>query len=87
MEDDLKILEVEYLSNRFLNHTQTLNLSLYDQTTFYKSFKWRWPYNGRLLQNIKKWHISATAYTKIIYLDLDYQTMFYKSLKWKWPQV
>ena len=31
MEDDLKILKVKYLSNRLLDHSQILNLSLYDQ--------------------------------------------------------
>ena len=41
MEDDLKILKVDYLSNNLLDHTQILNLSLYDQTIFFKSFK-RW---------------------------------------------
>jgi hypothetical protein len=41
MED--KILKVVYLSNHLLDHTQILNLSLYDQTIFYKSFKWRQP--------------------------------------------
>ena len=30
IEDDLKILKVEYLSNHLLDHTQILNLSLYD---------------------------------------------------------
>ena len=43
MEDNLKILKVEYLSNHLLDHTQILNLSLVDQTIFYKSLKWRWP--------------------------------------------
>ena len=33
MEDDLKILKVEYLSNHLLDHTQILNLSLNDHTT------------------------------------------------------
>jgi hypothetical protein len=42
-EDDLKILKVEYFSNYLLDQTQTLNLSLYDQTIFYNSFKWRRP--------------------------------------------
>ena len=41
MEDDLKILEVEYLSNHLLDPTQILNLSLDDQTILYKFFKWR----------------------------------------------
>ena len=37
MEDNLKILKLEYLSNHFVDLTQILNLSLYDQTIFYKS--------------------------------------------------
>ena len=32
MEDDLKILKVEYLMNHLLDPTQILNLSLDDQT-------------------------------------------------------
>ena len=36
MEDDLKILKVESLSNHLLDHTQILNLSLEDQTKFNK---------------------------------------------------
>ena len=34
MEDDLKILKVEYLSNNSLDHTQILTLSFKDQTIF-----------------------------------------------------
>ena len=34
MEDDLKILKVEYLFNQLLDHTQILNLSLDNQTIF-----------------------------------------------------
>ena len=30
MEDDLKILKVEYRSNHLLDHTQILNWSFYD---------------------------------------------------------
>ena len=44
MEDDLKISKVEYLSNRLLDPTQILNLSLYDQIIFCKLFKWRKPH-------------------------------------------
>ena len=40
MEDDLKILKVEYLRNQLLDQTQILNLGLFDQTIYYKSFKW-----------------------------------------------
>ena len=41
MEDNLKILKVEYLNNNLLEHTEILNFSLDDQTLFYKSLKWR----------------------------------------------
>ena len=34
MEDDLKILKVEYFSNHLLDHTQILNLSLDNQQIF-----------------------------------------------------
>jgi hypothetical protein len=39
MEDDLKILKVEYLSNGLLDHSQIVNLSLHDQTVFCKTFR------------------------------------------------
>jgi hypothetical protein len=39
MEDDLKISKVEYLSDRLLDPTQILILSLYDQIILYKFFK------------------------------------------------
>ena len=34
-------IKVEYLSNHLLDDTQILNLSLDDQTIFYKSIQWR----------------------------------------------
>ena len=43
MEDNLKILKVEYLSNPLLDHTQCLNLSLVDKAILYKSLKLSWP--------------------------------------------
>ena len=43
IEDDLKILKVEYLNNLFLDHTQILNSSLNVQTIFCQSYKWRLP--------------------------------------------
>ena len=39
MEDDLKILKVEYLSNPLLDHTQILNLDVGDQSKVFKYFK------------------------------------------------
>jgi hypothetical protein len=43
MEDEYKLLESEYLSNRYVDHAQILNLSLDEQIITYKSFKWRQP--------------------------------------------
>ena len=42
-EDDLRILKVEYLSDRLLDPTQILNLSLDDQIIFDKFFRFRQP--------------------------------------------
>ena len=39
IEDNLKILKVEYLSNILLDPTQILNLSLDDQIILYKFIK------------------------------------------------
>ena len=44
MEEDLKILQVEYLGNHSLDDTQILRLSKDDQTIIYK------PYNEDDLQ-------------------------------------
>ena len=41
MEDYLKILEVEYLSNNWLDLAQILNLSWGDQTKIAYCLKWR----------------------------------------------
>ena len=49
MEDNLKILKVEYLSNHLLNNTKILNLSLEDQTTFYKLLKCRRPLKYKIV--------------------------------------
>ena len=43
LEDNLKILTVEYLSNNWSDLAQILNLSLYDQSKVYKCIKGRWP--------------------------------------------
>ena len=45
IEDNLKILKVEYISNHLLDYTKILILSLDDQAIFHKSFKWRQPQN------------------------------------------
>ena len=47
MEKDLKILKVEYLSNRLLDHIQISNLRLCKQTIFLN------PPDGKGPQNIK----------------------------------
>ena len=73
MEDDLKILKWEYLSNHLLEHNQILNLSLDDQTIFYKSFKWRWPPMEDNPKILKVEYLSnhLLDHTKILNLSLD----------------
>ena len=58
IEDDLKIVKVEYLSNHLLDHTQILNLSLFNQTLFCKSFKWRRPSMEGYLNILKVEYVS-----------------------------
>ena len=58
MEEDLKILKVEYLSNHWSDFPQILNLSLGDQTKIKNAHKendlqWKTTSNGRRPQNIK----------------------------------
>ena len=43
MEDGLKILKVEYLSNHLFDQTQILKFSLDEKTLFFESSKWRRP--------------------------------------------
>ena len=52
MEDNLKILKVEYLSNPLLEHTQILALSLDDLTIFLLILKMKSTFNGRQPQNM-----------------------------------
>jgi hypothetical protein len=52
MEDNLKILKAEYLSNHLWDQTQILSLSLYDQTLFGNplnedDLQWKATSNGR----------------------------------------
>ena len=58
MKEDLKILKVAYPSNLLLDLTQILNLSLDDQTIFYKSLKWRRPPMEDDLQILKEEYLS-----------------------------
>jgi hypothetical protein len=50
MEDNLKLLKVEYLRNQLLDHTQILNLRLDDQTIFLQILKIKTTSNGRIPQ-------------------------------------
>jgi hypothetical protein len=43
MEDDLKILKTEYISNHWSDLSQILNLSLGNQTKIKYCLKWRQP--------------------------------------------
>jgi hypothetical protein len=69
----------EYLSNHLLDHTQILNLSLYDQTILCKG---RPPPMEDDLKILKVEHLSNHLLdpTQILNLCLDDQTILYKSL-------
>ena len=85
MEDDLNILKVEYLSNQLLDHIQISNLSLDDQTIFYKFLKWRRPPmedNFKILKG--EYHSNHLDKTN---LSLDDSIKFYKFVKWRWTPV
>ena len=63
MEEDLKLLKMEYLSNHLLDQTQIWNLCLYDQTIVYKSLKrrnfklkLRWPKQILQILKMKRTH-------------------------------
>jgi hypothetical protein len=43
LENSLKILIVEYITNHWLDLAQIFILGLYDQTKDYKNIYWRWP--------------------------------------------
>ena len=73
MEEDLKLLKVEYLSNCLLDHAQILNLSLHDQTILYNSFQSRWPPMEDDLKISKVQYLSNDLLdpTHILNLSLD----------------
>ena len=81
MEDDIKIIKVEYLSNQLLGHTQISDLRLDDQTIFYKSLKWRLPTMEDDLKILKVEYLNnqLLRHSQISDLRLDDQTIFYKS--------
>jgi hypothetical protein len=54
MEEDLKILRVEYLSNHGTDLPKIFNLSLGDQTEIKKMVAMKTTSNGRRPQNIKR---------------------------------
>ena len=72
MEDDLKILKVEYLGNHLLDNSQIFNLSLNDQNIFYKSFEWRRPPMEDDLKILKVEYLSNLSWdhTQILKLSL-----------------
>ena len=55
MEEDLKILKVEYLSNHWLDLPQILNLSLVDRIKMKNTWNEKGPTMEDNLKNIKIW--------------------------------
>ena len=88
MEDNLKILKVEYLSKRLLDHTQILNLCLYDQTILCKSFKWRRPPMEDDFKISKVEHLSNYVLdpSQIVNSSLYDQTIV-QIFKWRWSPM
>ena len=58
MEEDLKILKVEYISNHWSDLTQIWNLSLGDQNKLYQYFKRRRPEMEEDLKILKVFYLS-----------------------------
>ena len=75
MEDDLKILKVEYLSNHWSDLPKILNLSLSDQTKIKYCLKWRRPTIEDDLKIFKVEYLSNRSdLPQIINLSLWVQT-------------
>ena len=62
MEDDLKTLEVQYLSNHWLDHTQIYNLVFGDQTKLNKCFKKTTKKNSKYIKNLSNHWLDCTFY-------------------------
>jgi hypothetical protein len=86
MEDYLKILRAEYLSNDAMDHTPILYS--YDKPSFVNPCK-KQTSNGRWSTNIKVEYLSKHLLdpTHILKLSLDYQTILYESFIWRWPPM
>ena len=88
MEDDLKILKVEYLSNYWSDFPQILNLSLGEQTKITNSWKeddLQW----KMTSDYKKLNISATStdFPQISKLSLGDQTKTKRTSKGRRPPM
>ena len=83
MEDDLKIMKVEYTNNRLLDHAKILNLDLGDQSKVFKYLKWRRPPMGDDLKILKVEYLSnhSLDLTQISNSSLCDLTIIYKSFK------
>ena len=66
MEDNLKILKVEYLSNHWLDFPQILNLRKGDQTKTTYFLKWRQPQKKTTSKNQ---HLYNSATTNRIFFE------------------
>ena len=82
MEDNLKILKVEYLSNHLFDPTQILNLSLDGQPVLKFFFKWRRPPMEDELKILKVEYI-LLDHINIVNWSLYDQTIFSQSFKWR----
>jgi hypothetical protein len=87
MEDDLKLLKVEYLHNHWSDLPQIFYLSRVNQTEIEYCLKWRRPRKEDNLKNIE-YTISQQTLIRspqILNLSLGDQTKIENCLKWRQP--
>ena len=84
MEDDLKLLKVEYLHNYWLDLPQIFNLSRVDQTKIEYCLKWRWPpmEDNLKILNVEYLNKYWSDLPQILNLSLGNQTKIENCLKW-----
>ena len=92
MEDDLKLLKVEYLHNYWLDLPQIFNLSRVDQTKIEYCLKWRWPpmEDNLKILNVEYLNKYWSDLPQILNLSLGNQTKIENCLKWdnlQWKKV
>ena len=89
LEDDLKVLQVEYIRNHWSDHPQIWNLSLGNVTKIKDCLQWR----QLLMEDVRKilrfWYLynHLLDFPQLLNLSLGDQTKRKNCCKWRWPQI